>query len=318
MASGVKEMLASLIGTTSDRIAFTLNTAEGLSILASGLDWKEGERVLLYRREYPANVYPFLNIAHRGVSVDFYDAEDHRITAELIAKHIQPSTRLLSVSAVQFLTGYRADLAAIGKLCKERNIIFCVDAIQSVPHIPIDVTAAGIDYLAAGTHKWLMGSEGTAFIYISKDLQERVHQPAMGALSVRETYRYTDYELERIRTDASRYESGTMNYPGIAALKASLEMQQEVGLDTIYKQTLYLTGTLLGLCDRAGLPYVTPKEERERAGIVSIELDNAREAAQRAQQKNVYVVERGGRLRFSPYFYNTEEEIRTAFNALFD
>jgi cysteine desulfurase / selenocysteine lyase len=318
MARETKGLIASLIGTTSDRIAFTLNTAEGLSILAGGLDWQQGDRVLLYSQEYPANVYPFLNLAHRGVAIDFYDADDFRIPAEVIAKHITPNTRLLSVSAVQFLSGYRADLAAIGKLCKEHNIIFCVDAIQAVPHVPINVTEAGIDYLAAGAHKWMMGTEGTAFIYISKALQSHVHQQAMGALSVKDPFRYTDYELGRIREDASRYESGTLNYPGIASLKAALELQQEIGLDAIYTQTLSLTGMLLTLCDRAGVGYVTPKDEAERAGIVSIIFDNATDIASKAQKKGIHIVERGGRLRFSPYFYNTEEEIRTAFNALFD
>lgn len=318
MAAETKELVAPIIGTTADRIAFTLNTAEGLSILASGLDWQEGDRILLYRHEYPANVYPFLNLHHRGVAVDFYDTDDYRVTAEVVAKHIQPNTRLLSVSAVQFLTGYRADLNAIGKLCKERGIIFCVDAIQAVPFIPINVTEAGIDYLAAGAHKWMMGTEGTAVIYISKELQEKVHQPAMGALSVRDAYRYTDYDTERLRDDASRYECGTMNYPGIAALKAALEFQLEIGLDTICAQTLHLTGVLLTLCDRAGVQSVTSRNNEERGGIVSIIFDNAREAAQLVNKKNVQIVERGGRLRFSPYFYNTEEEVRKAFNALFD
>ncbi len=318
MVAETRGTVASIIGTTADRIAFTLNTAEGLSILASGLDWKEGERVLLYRHEYPANVYPFLNLAHRGVSVDFYDTDDFRITPELIAKHITPQTRLLSVSAVQFLSGYRADLKAIGKLCKEHNIIFCVDAIQAVPYVPIDVTDAGIDYLAAGGHKWLMATEGTAFIYISNALQSRVHQRAMGALSVKEAVRYTDYDMERLRDEASRYENGTMNFPGIVSLQASLELQQEVGLDIVYKQTLHLTDLLLTLCDRSGIGYVTPKNAEERGGIVSMIVENAADVAARVNEKGIHIVQRGGRLRFSPYFYNTEEEIRKAFNALFE
>ena len=180
------------------------------------------------------------------------------------------------------------------------------------------MTEAGIDYLAAGAHKWLLGNEGTAFIYISKELQSRVHQPAMGALSVRDAYKYTDYDVERLREEASRYENGTMNFPGITALKASLEMLNEIGLDEIHKQTLHLTDTLLTLCERAGIECVTPKKAEERAGIVSLVFPDAREAAQKANKKNVHIVERGGRLRFSPYFYNTEEEVRKGFNVLFD
>jgi selenocysteine lyase/cysteine desulfurase len=140
----------------------------------------------------------------------------------------------------------------------------------------------------------------------------------MGALSVKDSYRYTDYEVERLREEASRYESGTMNYPGIASLKAALELHNEIGLDAIYRQTLTLTDILLTLCDRAGVGYVTPKAENERAGIVSMIFDNAHEVARKVNETGIYIVERGGRLRFSPYFYNTEEEVRKAFNALFD
>lgn len=319
MAIETKRVIANLIGTTPDRIAFTLNTAEGLSILASGLDWKEGDRVLLYRHEYPANVYPFLNLGRRGVSVDFYDAEDFRITPEVIARHITPRTRLLSVSAVQFLSGYSATLQLLGKLCKERGVVFCVDAIQAFPYMPINVESMDIDFLAAGAQKWMMGTEGTAFIYITKELQERIRQPAMGALSVKNPFHYTDYDMRRLREDASRYESGTLNYPGIAALKASLEFQMEFGHWELHFHTTQLVALLQTLCDRAGIGYVTPRwDSLDSAGIMSIIFDDAAEVAKKLHDRGIHIAERGGRLRFSPYFYNTEEEIKTAFNALFD
>ena len=129
-----KHMIADLLHTRSSHIAFTLNTAEGVSILASGIHWKAGDRILLYRYEYPANVYPYLNQRRHGVEIDFMEPEDWRITLDVIKKHVTPRTKLLALSFVQFLTGFRADVEAIGKFCKENNIIFAVDAIQGLPH----------------------------------------------------------------------------------------------------------------------------------------------------------------------------------------
>jgi len=318
IAFETKNLLADLLHTKSERIAFTLNTAEGISLLASGIDWKIGDRILLYRYEYPANVYPYLNQRRHGVEIDFMEPEDYRITLDVIKKHVTAKTKLLSLSFVQFLTGYRSDVEAIGKFCREKNIIFVVDAIQGLPHSFIDVEKSNIDFLAAGTHKWMMGTEGTAFFYISERLQKIIHQSSMGASSVTTPFNFFDFDVDRLRTDASRYENGTQNFPGIVALNAALKFHGEFGFAEIEKRVLEHSSYLISRFKSQGVKILTSENKAERSGIVSVEIENPEEVLERLQKKNIIAAVRGGKLRFSPHFYNTEEELRTAMNVIFE
>ncbi len=318
IAFETKNLLAGLLHTKSERIAFTLNTAEGVSLLASGIDWQIGDRILLYRYEYPANVYPYLNQRRHGVEIDFMEPEDYRITLDEIKKHITPKTKLIALSFVQFLTGFRSDVEAIGKFCREQNIIFAVDAIQGLPHSFIDVEKSNIDFLAAGSHKWMMGTEGTAFVYISERLQKIIHQSSMGAASVAAPFNFFDFDTDRLRDDASRYENGTLNFPGIAALNAALIFHAEFGFGEIEKRVLEHSSYIISRFKSHGVKILTPENQAERAGIVSVEIENPEEVLERLQKKNILVAVRGGKLRFSPHFYNTEEELRTAMNVIFE
>jgi selenocysteine lyase/cysteine desulfurase len=274
--------------------------------------------LLLYRYEYPSNVYPFLNQVRKGVVIDFYNPKDHRITLEIIKEHVKPETRLISLSSVQFATGYRADLEAIGTFCREHNIIFSVDGIQSVPYRSIDVAKSNIDFLSVGSHKWMMGTEGVAFVYVSERVQKLIHQSAMGWSSVKDAFDHFNFDTNRLRDDAGRYENGTLNYPGIAAMNASLKFFGEFGFDEMEKNTLALSGIIIDMLEKRGVEVVTPKNEAERGGIVSASVENAEEVVKKLQQKNIIVAFRAGRIRFAPYFYTTEEEVRKAVNAVFD
>lgn len=318
MAFEGKKLIAERLGTTPDRVAYVMNTADGLNVLASGLNWKQGDRVLLYKYEYPTNVYPFLIRKRDGVEVDLYDAPDHRITVDVIKEHLTPQTKLLSLSMVQFSTGYHADIEAIGKLCKERNIIFCLDAIQAFPYMSFDVEKWNVDFISVGGHKWLMSPEGIGFIYVNKRTQELINQSWMGSTSVRNPFDHFNFDIERIRPDAGRYENGTMNYPGIAALKASLELQQEYGFDEVHKHTLYLTSRLADLFSQRGVKIVSPQGSGETSGIIAVEIENAEEIFKKLLAKDIHVAVRRGFLRISPFFYNTEEEVKKVINTVFD
>ncbi len=318
MGHEVKRVLASLMHTTHDRIAFCLNTSDALSIFADGFQWEEGDRILLYKYEFPSNVYPFLNQERKGVVVDFFDAPDGRITADVVHDHLTHDTKVFSLSLVQFLTGYRADLEAIGKMCRDHGVIFCVDSIQGFPHIPIDVEKMKIDVLAGGSHKWMMSPEGVAYLYINKETQAKVNQPTMGWTSVKNPFQPFNYEEARLKEEASRYENGTMNFPGIAGMQASLNFFEEFGIEQLYRQTLDLSGLMIDLLERHGADIVTPKNEIERAGIVTINMENAKEVFERLESKNIIMSLRAGKLRFSPYFYCTEEEVRKAVSILFE
>jgi cysteine desulfurase/selenocysteine lyase len=318
MALETKGLIADLLHTKPERIAFTLNTAEGVSILASGIDWQPGDRILLYRYEYPANVYPYLNQKRYGVEIDYMEPHDWRITLDVVKKHVTPRTRLLSLSFVQFLTGFRAEVEAIGKFCKEQNIIFAVDAIQGLPHSYIDVEKSNIDFLATGSHKWIMGTEGLGFVYISERAQSLIHQKSMGAASVSHPFNFFDFDVDRLRDDASRYENGTLNFPGIAALNAVMKFHADFGFAEIEKQVLAHSAYLISRFKTRGVKILTPDNESERAGIVSIEIEEPEELLERLQKKNIVVAVRAGKLRLSPHFYNTEEELRTAVNVIFE
>ncbi len=317
MAFETKKLIADRLNTTAERIAFTLNTSEGLNILAEGVQWQAEDRILLYKYEYPTNVYPFLNQSRKGVAIDFFDTSDGKITIEQIKEHVTPKTKLLSLSSVQFLDGYRSDLESIGNFCSANNILFSVDAIQGFPHIPIDVIQSKIDFLSCGSHKWLMSPEGLAFIYVSEKAQALIKQSSMGWTSVKNAFNHFDFDVSRIRDDAWRYENGAMPYHSIAALKSSLEFFGEFGYDQIYRRTLDHTGILIDQCLRNGAEVHTSQTEHERAGIVTLTVDDPEKTLKRLEDHHIMAAVRAGKLRISPYFYTTEEEVRKTVNLLF-
>ncbi len=315
-----REMLANMISARADQIAFVLNTSDGLNIIAQGLDWQPGDRVLLNDLEFPANVYPFLNLRRRGVEVDvvsLVDIMDQMDVVDAIAKQITDRTKLVSISHVQFLTGAKANLAAIGKFCRERDILFAVDAIQSLPHTALDVERDCVDFLACGSHKWMMSDMGAAFVYVGDRALARIQQASLGWTSIENSF---DFSLrpDELRAGAARFENGTMNFAGITALRASLNFFFEFGLREMERAVLDLTGYLIDRLEQRGVEVVTPKPESERSGIVSFNFPDAQKVFERLQSRNILISIRQGRLRVSPHFYNTEEEMRKLMVGLFE
>ena len=271
-----KSNLAALINATPDRIGFVPNTSEGLNILANGLEWKNGDRILLNDIEFPTNVVPFLNLKKHGVEIDFVKNANGEVLIEDIERAITPSTKLLSISSVQFLTGYRADLAAIGALCKKHGLIFCIDAIQGLGVVPTDAQEMRIDFLSSGGNKWLMGLMGLGFIYVSTELQERIQQKHVGWTSNRNFFGdFFNYRIDLDET-ARRYENGTQNYLAIAALGESTSTLLEVGIDNIQEHLFGLTDSIIAFADEHRFEIVTPRERTKRAGIVTLKHPEAK------------------------------------------
>ncbi len=313
----LKEQIARLIHTSAEQIALVNNTSTGLNILAMGINWKPGDRILLNNFEFPANVYPFLNLNRLGVEIDFVPHRNGRILLDDLAARITPRTRLLSISFVAFLNGFRNDLMAIGQLCRERGLIFCVDGIQGVGALQLDVQAAGIDFLANGGQKWLMWPLGMAFVYISPRLFDQLQPAIAGWLSVERAWDFFDYRLSFL-PDASRFEPGTQNIPGIVAALASTELFLEVGIDRIETHILQLTGLLINELQRRGYRLFTPTEEKFRSGIVTFYHDRAESLFDHLKRQNIHVSLREGMIRVSPHFYNTAGDIAAFLNALED
>lgn len=302
-----RDRAARLLGTEAGRIGFVPSTSYGLNLAAAGLDWEPGDRIAVPGCEFPANVFPFKRLEDRGVEVDLIPHESGCFTPEDVRKTLRPRTRLCSVSWVQFLSGFRADLAEIGALCRERDVLFVVDAIQGLGALEIDVETAGIDVLAAGTHKWLMGTQGLGLLYLRDGLLERLRPPMAGwAHGPIDWDRLFEYELA-FRDEVSRYEIGTPNEMGLTALHAALGLYREAGPAWCEERVLDLAGYLAGGLVELGHEPYGPRTPR--SGIVAVDHPEAVSVQESLADRGIEVAVRNELLRISPTYYNTRAEI---------
>lgn len=311
-----RKYLANMINAPSEeRIAFVGNTSDGLNLIAGGLEWEEGDHILICDQEFPSNVYPYTRLKKHGVQVEKAATTNGGITAEQISRYIRPETRLVAVSAVQFLSGYRSDLEAIGQLCNEHDCWFVVDGIQALGAVSVDVQHYNIDALAAGSHKWLMGPQGIGYLYLTEALQEAIVEHPVGWLSVKEPWHLFQTEQE-LDGSARRYELGTPNANGIYGLHATLERYHQIGSAPISQQIRHLTDLILQeVKDWEQLELLTPVSWDRRAGIVTLKLPediDQQHLMGTLKQQKVTLALRENALRFSPHYYNTEDEVRRA------
>jgi selenocysteine lyase/cysteine desulfurase len=303
---------------SKDRIALIGNTSDAINIVASGLPWQPGDRIILNDMEFPANVYPYHHLQDQGVIVDIIKCPDGKITPEMIERMITPRTRVVALSAVQFLSGYRADLAAIGALCRDRRIWFVVDGIQAVGAIQIDVQNMKIDGLAAGAQKWQMSVQGTGFLYVNEALQEAIHPQFVGWLGVQDAWNFYNYG-QPLASTAKRYEGGTVNHLGFSGMAVSLALLLEQRIPAIENHIMALSRILTDeLQSVDGVKIYSPTNDSERAGIVTIDLPthvNATTVFKKLLAKNIVISLREGKLRYSPHFYNSAEEMLRAVDA---
>lgn len=316
ISQNTKLQLGKLINVPADRIGFVNNTSDGLNILANGIEWKNGDRILLNDSEFPTNVVPFLNVKRFGVEIDFVKTSHDEILLEDIHKAITPKTKLLSISFVQFLSGFKSDLKAIGELCKKNNIIFCVDAIQGLGSTPIDVQGSRIDFLSSSGHKWLLSMMGLGFIFITKELQSRINQQFAGWTSNKNYFsNFFDYRLDFDET-ARRYENGGQNNAGIVALGESVNLLNDVGISNIHLHLLSLTDYIFGFAEQNGIEVTTPPEHEKRAGIITLKVPDAEKIFTALNEQNIIVSLREGKIRISPHFYNSIEDIIIVCDAI--
>ena len=304
-----KQLLGKLLNTSADRIAFTSNTSSGLNILAQGIRWEKGDRILLGDVEFPANVYPFMNLKDMGVEIDFVKSENGIVTAEDLISAITPKTKLISVSYVQFLSGYRIELEKLGSTCKEKGIILSIDATQGLGALTLDVQKCNVYFISCGTQKWMLGLQGMAFIYISEELQGKLKTASVGWLSVENAWDLIDYDFTLKKT-ANRYQPGTLNTFGIYAINASLKMFDEFGFNNIEEQVLSNSKYLIEqLTDTGFTPLLKNFSKNNLAGIISFKREDAEDIFNYLQTKNIVIAVREGIVRLSPHFYNTKDEI---------
>jgi len=309
---------ARLINAEADEIAFVKSTSHGLSLVANGLDWNPGDNILIYEKEFPSNLYPWLNLKTRGVEVRVIPSHDNRILINDIEKFIDSRTRLLALSSVQFVNGFRIDLKRLGELCKAHKVLLCVDAIQSLGVLPMDVQEYGIDFLSADAHKWLLGPEGIGIFYCRKELAEQLAPSLIGWKSVQNEFAFEHADL-KLKTDALRFEEGSQNLMGIIGLGAAIELLFEVGISAIEKKVLGLGELIIHEAEARGFTVLTPKDRRERGGNITFsgKFDPAM-MKDALREKAIIVNVRGGGIRVSPHFYNNEPDINKLFVAIDD
>jgi selenocysteine lyase/cysteine desulfurase len=314
--NGARNKLAELLNADQSRFGWIDNVSNALNIVANGLEWKTGDRIILNDIEFPANIYPFLNLKKSGVEIDFAKSRNGIVDLEDIEKLVTPNTKLISISMVQFTSGYRADINSIGEFCRQKGIIFCVDAIQAVGAVDVDLKNTKVDFLAGGTQKWLMSSQGLSYFYINEELQNRIQQKNVGWISVENAWDFLNYDLTLLK-NADRYQTGTLNAFGIAIFDAALELYMKFKIENppesgqdcelrILENTNYFINKLVEL----GLnPILKNVPEKNRAGIVTFKHDRAKQLFVALEKKNIFAALREGLIRFSPHFYNTKEEI---------
>jgi selenocysteine lyase/cysteine desulfurase len=312
----VKQQVGALLGTTSDRIAFSDNTSNGLNILAQGLRLRPGDEIVLNDLEFPSNVYPFLNLARDGVVMVYAKSRDGRVTAEDIIACITPRTKVVSVSYVQFLTGYRVNLKTLSDYCRPRGIILAVDAIQGLGAVRLNVNETPVDFIASGCQKWMMADMGLSFVYVSKAVQEQLSPRYIGWLSVKNAWNLLDYHVD-LRDDAAALQSGTTNVMGIFALGGALELFELTGQEARERVILSNTRYFIERLQEAGFaPLLAGLPDAELAGIVTFKPANAAELFERLGALKIVCSLREGYIRFAPHFYNTREEIDAVITVL--
>lgn len=316
-AGEARDRFATLIGASSEEVAFIKNTSEGLSIVAAGFPWKAGDNLVTSNVEFPSNIYPWLRLETRGVEIRMVQARDGRVPREDLFAACDEKTRMIALSSVEFANGYRNDLAPIGEFCRKQGIFFCVDAIQSLGVLPIDVKSCGIDALAADGHKWLLAPEGIGGFYLSREVLEMVEPVVLGWHSVRNRFDFDHYDF-RLSPDARRFEPGSFNMVGIAAFGASLGLLLEVGVERIWERVRRLTDRVIESAERAGYELISPRNPEDRSGIVTFRVPGADPQAlwKSLLARGVVCSPRSGGIRVSPHFYNTPEEIDRFFGIL--
>jgi cysteine desulfurase/selenocysteine lyase len=297
---GLRVAAARLVGADRSEIALVKNTSEGIATIALGLDWKPGDRMVGFREEFPANYYPWKRLQEQGVTVDWLSVTD---PLEKIA-HAARGAKLLAISFVQFLSGYRAPIQAIGEICDANKCIFLVDAIQGLGAFPLDVKVCRIDALAADGHKWLLGPEGCGILYIKQALQDRVAPVEFGWTNVAGYNDYASRDMT-LRGDAGRYECGTLNTIGCFGLRASIEVLLEIGLGKIAPLVQNLGDRIAEGVVSRGYELLGTRTPETGAGIVSFRKSGveAAEIVRRLSAAGISVAARAGWVRTSPHFY---------------
>lgn len=310
---------AEMLGARPEQVAFTRNTSDGLSTIANGLDWRAGQNVVTFRREFPSNVYPWLRLreAH-GVEVRFCRELGGRVDVEEMLSLIDDRTRVVAISQVQYGSGYRADLEQLGRAARARDALLVVDVIQGMGAVPVNVEAELIDAAAGACHKWLLTPEGVGLLYLSERARERVSPTLVGWTSVPEPEERDDFEQEWAAGTLA-WETGTAPTALFHGLEASLSLLLETGIERIAAHLLELTDHLCERLWARGYEVVSSRLPGEKSQIVCLRPRGEWTALAlygHLKKQGIVTAPRGDRLRVAPHLYNTIQDMEALLSAL--
>ncbi len=316
--SQLRSQLKNLIHAQSeDEIALLKNTSEALSVVAEGISWKQGDNVVSSNQEFPSNRIPWLAQNKHGVEFREIDIINCESAEQALINACDEKTRLISISSVQYGIGLKINLQQLGDFCHSNNILFCVDAIQSLGAHEIDVEKNHIDFMMADAHKWLMGPEGIALFYCRMNQQNPLELRQFGWHMIENAGNY-DEKNWLPANNAKRFECGSPNMLGIHALSASLSLIEEVGISNIRSAILEKTDYLIDSLKSSGFKIITPENHQHRSGIVTFKIEGVdmESLYKRLMAQNVICAYRGGGVRLSPHFYTPMNIIKKSLEII--
>jgi cysteine desulfurase/selenocysteine lyase len=315
-ASRVRASVAALVGGRADCVAFMQNTSAGLATVTNGLDWRDGDNVVVPAGEFPSNFYPWLQLRRRGVQVREVPMTGGHARVDDVLAAIDSRTRVLAISAVQYSSGFRYDLAAFGQVCRDRDVLLVVDGTQAVGAVIVDAELLGVDVLAVSAHKWMLGPFGIGFIHLSQRGMERLAPSTVGWLSVEDPFAF-DHEPV-LAQDARRFESGTENSAGIAGLGATVDLVHELGRQRVEERVLDRAAQLAALLEEIGMTVHLPTERDRCSGIVIATMlkTPAESLHDRLLAEGVRCSLRANGLRFAPHYFSTDSDLHRAAETL--
>lgn len=312
-----RETIARFIGASKTEIAFVASTSAGAAVLAQSIPWNEGDEIVLADDEFPANVVPWLAVRERGVRVRLIESASGPLTADRLRREIGPKTKVVAVSWVSYADGYRRDLASLAEVAHRAGALVCVDAMQGLGALPLDVDACGVDAVFAGAGKWLLGLHGAGFLYVRSGLLERLRPGVPGWRAQSDIWDFHNYD-QSLSDDARRLETGTPNVAGNLALNNSVELLRRSDTAAIERWVLDLTDRLCDGLTRLGARVLTQRSAGAKSGIVAFEMPgvDSRWLGAALLREGVVTTYRDAGIRVSPHGYNLPGEIDSALETI--
>ncbi len=317
----LRRLTAEVIHCGEQEVALVPNTTFGINLVADGLDWREGDNVVIPGHEFPSNLYPWMSLESRGVELRVVDLDGDRVDPNRIADACDSRTRIVSASWVGYASGFRLNPAEIAQVAHDHGAHFFLDAIQGLGVFPLDVREMNVDFMAADGHKWLLGPEGAGVFYARRELLDELRPMNVGWSSVKQGNDFSNINLD-VRDAARRYEGGTQNMVGFIGLNASLKMLYEFGLrhdrSPLADQVLAYADLVSKELESAGAAVYRSQDQATKSGIVSFEMpgQDGGLLKKKLLAAGVVISERGGRLRVSAHGYNNQSDLERMIETL--